>query len=413
MTCTPIADIVKKIQQVYDDGFSQHDRLYTSGTIKIQFRDRDLRYIKFAITDEKTLNCYAWLTPQNKVICTAKDGQTVRVSGYLKCKYPYNTELVISTAEILDLENPLEQQCKERGFFDKEKTQIDFCKIRKMALFSKQGTEGYTDFVKQLGLSGIINITTCEIPLEGANTAPRLIESLREIKYGDCDIIMIVRGGGDIAAIAAAFDNLDLFQTMIECPIPIGVAIGHTNNDDQMMISKIADYNFHTPTTAAVTIKRAFTTRLESIISDIDRIVEKKHVKRIDKFQRKLEKAQKEWMEQMIPCPILRVDTVPEKVCLQLPSGLVFYRLTKIRSDTISITPEDIQSIENIELDNGIEEFPTIADPYKTWKKKAERWATIKAKQQSDLGDILSITDYGSINNMYRIKQHCLYLLTL
>ena len=140
---------------------------------------------------------------------------------------------------------------KERGFFDKEKRDIDFTKIKNIAILTSLSGEVVYDIIRHLTkYSG--NIFVHNVNVQGSNCVKTNIESLNDInnnKYDDSiDLIVIARGGGSEEDLFE-YNNIDLLGAVYKCSIPIITAIGHTQ--DNPLICRVSDVNCSTPTKVA------------------------------------------------------------------------------------------------------------------------------------------------------------------
>jgi len=144
--------------------------------------------------------------------------------------------------------NELKLICEERNFF-KNKKEINWTKITNIGLISKKHSQGYDDFCNQFKIP--ISLSLEEIPLEGSKTVKECCSAIKKLQKS-CDIIFIVRGGGNTVEISNSFDNIKLFEMIKTAKVPIITAIGHEQDKgDKLLITKVSDYNFSTPTSLA------------------------------------------------------------------------------------------------------------------------------------------------------------------
>ena len=149
----------------------------------------------------------------------------------------------------------LKKECEMRGYFIDKKT-IVWSRVKKIGLVSKKDTQGYNDFMKQFKIP--IEIIGKEIILEGENTEGSLISAIEELQ-DVVDVILIIRGGGSTMDISSSFDRIGIFAALKQSRVPIITAIGHeADKDDRLLITSISDYDYPTPTRAAVEMNRIF-----------------------------------------------------------------------------------------------------------------------------------------------------------
>jgi exodeoxyribonuclease VII large subunit len=148
----------------------------------------------------------------------------------------------------------LKEECESRGYF-KDKKHIIWSDIKRIGLISKADTQGYTDFMVQFKIP--LDITLKEIVLEGENTETTLIKAIKELQDENVDIIIIIRGGGCTSDISNSFDKISIYESIKKSTIPILTAIGHqADKDEKLLITSISDYNFPTPTSAALELNK-------------------------------------------------------------------------------------------------------------------------------------------------------------
>ena len=77
-----------------------------------------------------------------------------------------------------------------------------------------------------------------------------------------------MRGGGSTFDISNSFDTLPIFDAIKNSTIPIITAIGHeADKNDKLLITTVSDFNFSTPSTAALELT---TILLEPIFQHIN-----------------------------------------------------------------------------------------------------------------------------------------------
>ena len=215
------------------------------------------------LTDNKTLlKCFC-KSSLTQIITLIKEGINITFKGYLTFKYNYrlyNYELEFKIIDIINkkedktYKDNLINQCKELNLFENKK-EINWNKIKRIGLLSKNNTHGYNDFMTHISkIKNNIFIKLYEIILEGQNTEKSLIECINNINNNNkdnIDIIIICRGGGLTENISLSYDNLNIFQCIKNSKIPICTAIGHSDDkDEKLLITNISDYDFTTPTNA-------------------------------------------------------------------------------------------------------------------------------------------------------------------
>ncbi|MBO7741510.1 MAG: exodeoxyribonuclease VII large subunit [Victivallales bacterium] len=116
-----------------------------------------------------------------------------------------------------------------------------------------QGSAAFHDFLATLEnrMPGL-NVRMINVPVQGNGAAENIASWLRYLdQYGECDIIVISRGGGSKEDLWE-FNSETLARTAAACRTPIVSAIGH--QIDKTILDLVADVSCITPTDAAVRI---------------------------------------------------------------------------------------------------------------------------------------------------------------
>ena len=100
-----------------------------------------------------------------------------------------------------------------------------------VGLVASPGTEGYHDFVGRLVESGFgFRISLVKVPVQGAAAPTSIARGLRFLSRSDCDVIVLVRGGGSKADLAA-FDTELVARAVAGATKPVFTGIGHTGDE--------------------------------------------------------------------------------------------------------------------------------------------------------------------------------------
>ncbi|HMD45076.1 MAG TPA: exodeoxyribonuclease VII large subunit [Acidimicrobiales bacterium] len=116
----------------------------------------------------------------------------------------------------------------------------------RIGLIASPGTEGYRDFVGQLEGSGFaFRVTLARASVQGAGAPTALARAIRRTAASACDVIVVVRGGGSRADLAA-FDTEPVARAIAGAETPVWTGIGHTG--DESVADVVANRSFVTPT---------------------------------------------------------------------------------------------------------------------------------------------------------------------
>jgi exodeoxyribonuclease VII large subunit len=116
----------------------------------------------------------------------------------------------------------------------------------RIGLVASPGTEGSNDFLGQLQSSGLA-FTVLVVPAQVQGTAApaALARGIAALTAAACDLVVLVRGGGSKADLAA-FDSEPVARAIANCAVPVWTGIGHTG--DQSVADIVAGRAFVTPT---------------------------------------------------------------------------------------------------------------------------------------------------------------------
>ena len=356
----------------------------------------------------------------------------------------------IKIDELSDFEQ-LYSKCVESDFLNKsKKKQTDLSCINKIALISKEGTQGYTDFIEHLKLPILYDVYN--VNLEGSQTAKHIMKVINEINstnnnnnndnsINNYDLILILRGGGDTSVISKSFDVYELFECIKNSNIPVATAIGHTRDKNKrLLINEISDINFNTPTSAASDIYKEnltlFLKLKDQILYKYSNIIKQRKMEVNDYFEQyvekqttsienKLEKIKEKMIKSILPGPVINMEDFPEmeNSYVFVPSNNCYLKYKIEKTDEINIDPNMITMIEEIESIDDVNELLNTYISYKfnksnitsmqkilksneTLQTKIEKYDNIQAKMNK-----YYLIPFPNINmkNINEIKELILY----
>jgi exodeoxyribonuclease VII large subunit len=116
----------------------------------------------------------------------------------------------------------------------------------RVGLVGSPGTEGFNDFVGQLDRSGYaFSVVVSPAQVQGKAAPASLARSVTALGAGVCDLVVVVRGGGSKADLAA-FDAEAVARAIATSPVAVWTGVGHTG--DQSVADIVAARAFITPT---------------------------------------------------------------------------------------------------------------------------------------------------------------------
>jgi exodeoxyribonuclease VII large subunit len=261
-----IQDLNLQLTHEFDDLVTKYNRVSIKGEI-IDCKMCKGILVQFVIKDgDNYMNkfkCKAWARngiDLQRLI--SHENTTCIVSGCIKQNYWCGgRDFVLELDQDIQYDNEnskmkeLKKECEMRGYF-LDKKPIVWSSVKKIGLVSKKDTQGYNDFMKQFKMP--IEVIVKEFVLEGENTEQSLISAINELQ-GVVDVILIIRGGGSTLDISSSFDRINIFAALKKSRVPVITAIGHeADKDDRLLITSISDYDYPTPTRAAIEMNKTF-----------------------------------------------------------------------------------------------------------------------------------------------------------
>ncbi len=208
-----------------------------------------------------TLNVKCWSTRWRSVRTTLDSlgitldaGMVVRARGKVEFyKARGSVDFILSE---LDTDALLGKVAAERarlikalvdeGLFDRQRRlQVAALPLR-VGLVASPDTEGYNDFLGGLRSSGMaFEVTVAPTAVQGKVAPARVAAAISNLQAEPLDVIVVVRGGGSKADLAA-FDQERVARAIATSVVPVWTGIGHTG--DQSVADEVANRSFITPT---------------------------------------------------------------------------------------------------------------------------------------------------------------------
>jgi exodeoxyribonuclease VII large subunit len=140
----------------------------------------------------------------------------------------------------------------------------------RVGLVASTGSEGYNDFVGTLRRSELaFSVVLFRANVQGAGAPASVARALHAVAGSDCDVAILVRGGGSRGDLAA-FDAEPVARAIAALPMALWTGIGHTG--DQSVADIVANRAFVTPTACAQELIRHVGEWWESIVGSSARI---------------------------------------------------------------------------------------------------------------------------------------------
>lgn len=381
------------------------------------------------INNKESFECKVWLRdglPLDKVCLF--ENNNVTISGYLTAELFYGHKFIFNVTEIEHNNKKtklktFKEECEAKGFFLKKK-KINWDKINKIGLISKIDTQGYTDFIEQLKVP--LNIELEEITLEGKDTVRTCMKAINNLQEND--IIIIIRGGGNTSEISNSFDNIELFEEVKKSNIPIITAIGHEKDKgDKLLITEVSDYNFHTPSTAAIDINtiilNPIINKINNYLNNLEDLITTNITNDYNKLYNKLIKIYNIKYKEKFTAPIIKLNKDDKYIIIEREG--TYYKVNINYNDIMNISNEDIKNYDKLKesiLNKNLEnlekyllilkfkntEINNIITDIKKVKKIEENFENIEPKLIKSL--YCKNVDISKLNLSKHMKLYCVYL---
>ncbi len=239
--------------------------------------------VYFSIKDAKsTLPCKMWNDRYRANGLQLKVGMRVFLTGCFSV-YPAKGSMSFDVTSIkLDGEGELRRQVadiarrlNQEGLTSPEvKMALPYLPHKVGVVTSPRG-DAIHDVLRTLRRRfPLVEVVVAGVPVEGPNVVPGMISALECLARTDCEVILLVRGGGSFEALMP-FNDESLARAVRACPKPIVTGIGH--EPDTTICDMVADLRASTPTGAAeavVPTASSILSVLESQQFRIQRIVQ-------------------------------------------------------------------------------------------------------------------------------------------
>jgi exodeoxyribonuclease VII large subunit len=138
------------------------------------------------------------------------------------------------------------QALVDENLFDRQRRMPVAALPLRVGLVASPGTEGYHDFLGGLEGSGLaFAVTVAPTAVQGKDAPTTVAAAIRDLQSEPLDVIVVVRGGGSKADLAA-FDQEPVARAIAGSDHPVWTGIGHTG--DQSVADEVANRAFITPT---------------------------------------------------------------------------------------------------------------------------------------------------------------------
>ena len=164
--------------------------------------------------------------------------------------------------ELMRRYEQLRKQLADEGLFASERKQALPSHPRRIALVTSRTGAAIRDALSVIARRAPhIPVVVFPTPVQGETAAAQIREALRRVvAHGECDVVLLVRGGGSLEDLWS-FNDEALARDIAALPIPLVTGVGH--EVDFTIADFVADLRAPTPSVAA-----------ESITPDINELMQ-------------------------------------------------------------------------------------------------------------------------------------------
>lgn len=213
--------------------------------------------VYFNIKDDKSkLECIVWKDKYRSLDIDLQVGQKVELTGYFSIyaargSFNFTAEIIqlAGLGRIMAELEALKKKLADEGLMDiSRKKEIPYIPETIGLVTSGAGAAVHDVILTIKRRSSGINIKFAGANVEGKGSVESVIEGLEFIDGAECDVILLVRGGGSFEDLLT-FSDERLARIVANCKTPIVTGIGH--EPDVSICDLVSDLSCSTPTAAA------------------------------------------------------------------------------------------------------------------------------------------------------------------
>ncbi len=249
-----VGQLVRQIAARLRDGFA---------AVKVEGEIADFshyrgRHMYFKLKDEEGLiQCAMFAAANHRLAFTPAEGQRVVASGRVEAYTPRSSyQLIVSdmqetgVGQLLKQFEALKRKLREEGLFDEERKRPIPRLPGRIGLVGSRESAAARDVVTVLRKRfPALPVVLCHAQVQGAGAAEQIMAALQAVaERGDCDLVILARGGGDPEDLAT-FNDEQLARAIAHFPLPLICGVGHET--DYTIADFVSDRRAATPSQAA------------------------------------------------------------------------------------------------------------------------------------------------------------------
>ena len=213
--------------------------------------------VYFTVKDKQsTLPCMMWINRYQASGITISQGDLVEMTGRFSLYAPKGRmNFAVSNirfageGELRKRIADLGKLLRSEGLTDQARKKPVPAYAETVGLVTSPRGDAVHDVLRTLRRRfPLASIKLAGVPVEGAQAARGIADALALLDKCDCDVILLVRGGGSLEDLMPFNDEM-LARTIAACETPIVTGIGH--EPDTTIADLVSDFRASTPTGAA------------------------------------------------------------------------------------------------------------------------------------------------------------------
>ena len=174
--------------------------------------------------------------------------------------------------ELMRRYEQLKAQLNQEGLFEAARKQALPTHPKKIALVTSATGAAIRDVLSVIERRAPhIPVVVFPTPVQGETAAARIRQALqRVLDYGECDVVLLVRGGGSLEDLWS-FNDEALARDIVACPIALVTGVGH--EVDFTIADFVADLRAPTPSVAAESITPDINEMMQGIDDRVSRLL--------------------------------------------------------------------------------------------------------------------------------------------
>jgi len=233
----------------------------------------------FTLKDDKSQVGAAMFRNRNgRVGFQPQNGQQVLVRAQVTLYEPQGKyQLIVDhledagVGELMRRYEQLKAKLAAEGLFDTALKKAIPRHPRKIAIVTSTTGAAIRDALSVIGRRAPhIPVVVFPTPVQGEAAAAQIREALaRVVRYGECDVVLLIRGGGSLEDLWC-FNDEALARDIAAFPLPLVTGIGH--EIDYTIADFVADFRAPTPSVAAESITPDINELMQSIDERVARL---------------------------------------------------------------------------------------------------------------------------------------------